>query len=170
MTTREAGAPDGLLILNNPIFTACNVNVCVQICGNCTFVRGVSWLDRPTPNLILHLWKTCIGRGGDLSLAAPSSVRGDFEVISSFFVTKHEGSKPHPELVPQYQSPRCHAVSHFHGQRCDRLKSFYVWVSVHHTLIYIKKTNLMQSSSMFIGNCKIALHVSAAYCVHLQEH
>ena len=46
----------------------------------------------------------------------------------------------------------------------------YVWVSVHHTLIYIKKTNLMQSSSMFIGNCKIALHVSAAFCVHLQEH
>ena len=41
---------------------------------------------------------------------------------------------------------------------------FYVWVSVHHTLIYIKKTNLMQSSSMFIGNCKIALHVSAAFC------
>ena len=47
---------------------------------------------------------------------------------------------------------------------------FYVWVSVHHTLIYIKKTNLMQSSSMFIGNRKIALHVSAAFCVHLQEH
>ena len=49
-------------------------------------------------------------------------------------------------------------------------KKNYVWVSVHHTLIYIKKTNLMQSSSMFIGNCKIALHVSAAFCVHLQEH
>jgi len=32
---------------------------------------------------------------------------------------------------------------------------FYVWVSVHHMLIYIKKTNLMQSSSMIIGNCKI---------------
>ena len=47
---------------------------------------------------------------------------------------------------------------------------FYVWVSVHHTLIHIKKTNLMQSSSTFIGNCKIALHVSAAFCVHLQEH
>ena len=47
---------------------------------------------------------------------------------------------------------------------------FYVWVSVHHTLIYIKKTNLMQSSSMFIGNCEIALHVSVAFCVHLQEH
>ena len=47
---------------------------------------------------------------------------------------------------------------------------FYVWVSVHHTLIYIKKTNLMQSSSMFIGNCKIAVHVSVAFCVHLQEH
>jgi len=36
--------------------------------------------------------------------------------------------------------------------------------------IYIKKTNLMQSSSMFIGNCKIALYVSVAFCVHLQEH
>ena len=36
--------------------------------------------------------------------------------------------------------------------------------------VYIKKTNLMQSSSMFIGNCKIALHVSVAFCVHLQEH
>ena len=47
---------------------------------------------------------------------------------------------------------------------------FYVWVSVHHSLIYIKKTNLMQSISMFIGNCKIALHVSVAFCVHLQEH
>jgi len=53
-------------------------------------------------------------------------------------------------------------------QRCEYL--FYVWVSVHHTLIYIKKTNLMQSSSMFIGNCQIALHVSAAFCVHLQAH
>ena len=50
------------------------------------------------------------------------------------------------------------------------ISEFYVWVSVHHTLIYIKKTNLMQSSSMFIGNCKIALHISAAFCVHLQEH
>ena len=47
---------------------------------------------------------------------------------------------------------------------------FCVWVSVHHTLIYIKKTNLMQSSSMFIGNCKIAVHVSVAFCVHLQEN
>ena len=28
----------------------------------------------------------------------------------------------------------------------------------------------MQSSSMFIGNCKIVLHVSAAFCVQLQEH
>ena len=25
----------------------------------------------------------------------------------------------------------------------------------------------MQSSSMFIGNCKIALHVSVAFCVHI---
>jgi hypothetical protein len=123
MTTREAGAPKGLLNLNNLIFTACNVNMYVQICDSCTFPRGVSWFDMPTPNLILHVWKGCIGKGGDLSLAALSSVRGDFEVTSSVFVTKHEGSKPHPELVPQYQSPRRHAVSHFHGQRCDRLKS-----------------------------------------------
>ena len=59
-------------------------------------------------------------------------------------------------------------------QKKNRLQKalhiFYVWVSVHHTLIYIKKTNLMQSSSMFIGNCKIAVHVSAVFCVHLQEH
>ena len=36
-------------------------------------------------------------------------------------------------------------------------EEFYVWFSVHHTLIYIKKTNLMHSSSMFIGNCKIEI-------------
>ena len=28
----------------------------------------------------------------------------------------------------------------------------------------------MQLSSMFICNCNIALHVSDAFCVHLQEH
>ena len=28
----------------------------------------------------------------------------------------------------------------------------------------------MQLGSMFIGNCKIPLHVSDAFCVHLQEH
>ena len=28
----------------------------------------------------------------------------------------------------------------------------------------------MQLGSMFIGNCNIALHVSDAFCVHLQEH
>jgi len=64
-----------------------------------------------TPSLILHVWKGCTGRQGHLSFAAPFSVRGDFEVTSSAFVTKHQGSKPRPELVPQYQSPRCHAVS-----------------------------------------------------------
>ena len=47
---------------------------------------------------------------------------------------------------------------------------FYVWVSVHHKLIYIKRTNVMQLGSMFICNCNIALHVSEAFCVHLQEH
>ena len=47
---------------------------------------------------------------------------------------------------------------------------FYVWVSVHHKLIYIKRTNVMQLGSMFICNWNIALHVSDAFCVHLQEH
>ena len=37
-------------------------------------------------------------------------------------------------------------------------------------LIYIKRTNVMQLGSMFISNCNIALHVSDAFCVHLQEH
>jgi len=36
--------------------------------------------------------------------------------------------------------------------------------------IYIKKTNFMQFSIMFIDNCKISLHVSVAFCVHLQAH
>ena len=47
---------------------------------------------------------------------------------------------------------------------------FYVWVSVHHKLIYIKRTNVMQLGSMFICNYNIAVHVSDAFCVHLQEH
>ena len=33
-----------------------------------------------------------------------------------------------------------------------------------------KRINLMQLGSMFICNCNIALHVSDAFCVHLQEH
>ena len=37
-------------------------------------------------------------------------------------------------------------------------------------LIYIKRTNVMQLGSMFICNCNIALHVSDAFCVRLQEH
>ena len=36
--------------------------------------------------------------------------------------------------------------------------------------ICIKITNVMQLGSMFICNCNIALHVSEAFCVHLQEH
>jgi len=36
--------------------------------------------------------------------------------------------------------------------------------------IYIKRTNVMQFGSMFICNCNIALHVSDAFCLHLQEH
>ena len=37
-------------------------------------------------------------------------------------------------------------------------------------LLYIKRTNVMQLGSMFICNCNIALHVSEAFCFHLQEH
>ena len=33
-----------------------------------------------------------------------------------------------------------------------------------------KRTNVMQLGSMFICKCNIALHVSDALCVHLQEH
>ena len=33
-----------------------------------------------------------------------------------------------------------------------------------------KRTNVMQLGRMFICNCNIALHVSDAFCVHLQEH
>ena len=36
--------------------------------------------------------------------------------------------------------------------------------------LYIKRTNVMQLGSTFICNCNIALHVSDAFCVHLQEH
>ena len=36
--------------------------------------------------------------------------------------------------------------------------------------MYIKRTNVMQLGSMFICKCNIALHVSDAFCVHLQEH
>ena len=50
------------------------------------------------------------------------------------------------------------------------LSEFYVWVSVHHKVIYIKRTNVMQLGSMLICNCNIALHVSDALCVHPQEH
>jgi len=35
--------------------------------------------------------------------------------------------------------------------------------------IYIKRTNVMQLGSMFICNCNVALHVSDAFYVHLQE-
>ena len=53
---------------------------------------------------------------------------------------------------------------------CKYFQRFYVWISVHHKLIYIKEPNVMQLGSMFICNCNIALHVSDAFCVHLQEH
>ena len=35
--------------------------------------------------------------------------------------------------------------------------------------LYIKRTNVMQLGSIFICNCNIALHVSDAFCFHLQE-
>jgi len=47
---------------------------------------------------------------------------------------------------------------------------FYVWVSVHHKLIYIKRTNVVQLGSMFICNCNIELHVSDPFGFHFQEH
>ena len=45
------------------------------------------------------------------------------------------------------------------------LQFFCVWVSVHHKLIYIKRTNVMQLGSMFICNCNIALHVAKLHHV-----
>ena len=56
------------------------------------------------------------------------------------------------------------------GIRSSEKSVFYIWVSEHHNLIYIKRTNVMQLGSMFICNCNIALHVSDAFCVLLQEH
>ena len=43
------------------------------------------------------------------------------------------------------------------------------------SIIYVqdkiyKRTNVMQLGSKYIFNCNIALHVSDAFCVHLQEH
>ena len=52
----------------------------------------------------------------------------------------------------------------------ETIAEFYVSVSVHHKLIYIKRTNVMQLGSMFICNCNNTLHVSDAFCVHPQEH
>ena len=54
--------------------------------------------------------------------------------------------------------------------RYSQTQEYYVWVSVHHKLIYTKRTNVMQLGSMFICNCNIALHVWDAFCLHLQEH
>ena len=66
---------------------------------------------------------------------------------------------------------RCsHHTEDGHNNCRNMLVIFYVWVSVHHKLIYIKRTNVMQLGSMFICNCNIALHVSDAFCIHLQEH
>ena len=36
--------------------------------------------------------------------------------------------------------------------------------------VYIKRTTVMQLGSTFICNCNIALHISDAFCSHLQEH
>ena len=38
------------------------------------------------------------------------------------------------------------------------------------TINIYKRTNVMQLGSMFICKCNIALHVSDAFCFHLQEH
>ena len=44
----------------------------------------------------------------------------------------------------------------------------YIYIYIY---IYIyKRTNVMQLDSKFICNCNITLHVSDAFCVHLQEH
>ena len=44
-----------------------------------------------------------------------------------------------------------------------------MWCINSHTAIYIKRTNVTQLGSTFICNCNIALRVSDAFCVHLQE-
>jgi len=55
--------------------------------------------------------------------------------------------------------------------RAKHVLKFYIWVSVHHkSVIYNKPTRCNSGSIVFIKNCKYALHVSDALCVHLQEH
>ena len=47
---------------------------------------------------------------------------------------------------------------------CSSDCTVLIWVNIY------KRTNVMQLGSMFICQCNIALHVSDAFCVHLQEH
>ena len=46
----------------------------------------------------------------------------------------------------------------------------YLPLHEHLLTVYIKRTKALQLGSMFICNCNIALYVSGAFCVHLQEH
>ena len=46
---------------------------------------------------------------------------------------------------------------------------FIIFVYFEELDIY-KRTNVMQLGNKLICNCNIALHVSDAFCVHLQEH
>ena len=44
------------------------------------------------------------------------------------------------------------------------------WYMIENSSNVYKRTNVMKLGSMFISNCIIALHVSDAFCFHLQEH
>ena len=65
-----------------------------------------------------------------------------------------------PSVCP---SVRPHATTRPPNIRIFMKFDFYVWVSVHHKLIYVKKTNVLQLGSMFISNCNNTLHVSDAF-------
>ena len=62
----------------------------------------------------------------------------------------------------------------YFGQTCREKQNtyftFYVWVSVHHKLIYIKNQRDATLAVLFISNRKITLHISDAFCVHHQEY
>ena len=49
-------------------------------------------------------------------------------------------------------------------------KMCFLISSKHSKYNIYKRTNVMQLGSMFICNCNIAVHISDAFCVHLQEH
>ena len=91
---------------------------------------------------------------------------------SIFRAIKPQGLTKH--LQTTATRPLHHCVRQSEELRCKTERSkrnlMFRFKCIIPSYIYIKKTNLIYSSSMFIGNCKIALHVSAAFCVHLQEH